>query len=232
VPSPLPIPTAPGDKVPGVTQRNIEAIAQLEQELHRQRTLVDRVSDRITSFVGSVQFVIAHAAVILGWVLLNSLLPRAAAFDPFPFNFLNLTLAIEAVLLSTFVLMSQNRQNHQADRWAHLDLQVSLLAEQETTKMLQMLQQICDHLGMKQVKRDKELREMVQTTHVEVLVEELDQAREDAREEAEEETAEQAQEREEAREAKADAKAEAKEKKKEGAKKEAKKPGPEKAGPG
>lgn len=173
-----PFPTPPSDKAPGVTQRNIEAIAQLEQEFSRQRTWMDRISDRVTAFVGSLQFVLAHALVILGWVLLNAFLPSAARFDPYPFNFLNLTLAIEAVLLSTFVLMSQNRQNHQADRWAHLDLQVSLLAEQETTKMLQMLQKLCDQMGMKHVSRDKELREMVQTTHVETLVEELDQARE------------------------------------------------------
>lgn len=231
MPSPLPFPTAPGDKMPGVTQRNIEAIAQLEQEFSRQRTLVDRVSDRITGFVGSVQFVLAHGCVILAWVLFNSLLPRGAAFDPYPFNFLNLTLAIEAVLLSTFVLMSQNRQNHQADRWAHLDLQVSLLAEQEATKMLQMLGQICDHLGMKQVSRDKELREMVQTTHVEVLVEELDQAREDAREEAQEETPQQAEEREAAKDAKEGARAEAKKEARQ-KKKDANEPGPGKAGPG
>jgi uncharacterized membrane protein len=233
VPSPLPVPSAPGDKVPGVTQRNIDAIAQLEQEFSRQRTPLDRVSDGITAFVGSVQFVIAHAALILAWVLVNFALPERGAFDPYPFTFLNLLLGVETVFLSTFVLMSQNRQNHQADRWAHLDLQVSLLAEQETTKMLQMLRQISDHLGLKQVARDKELREMVQTTHVEVLVEELDQARESAEEEAKEETAEQAQERQAASEAKAEAKAEAKEAKAEAkrdAKKEAKEPGQGKNG--
>ena len=84
---------------------------------------------------------------------------------------LNLVLAVETVFLSTFVLMSQNRQNHQADRWAHLDLQLSMLGEQEATKMLQLLQKICDRLGMPQVARDRELREMVQTTQVEVLAE-------------------------------------------------------------
>jgi len=167
------------NKVPGVAQRNIDAIAQLEQEFTRQRSTLDRVSDGISSFVGSVQFVLAHAVAFLIWILLNAgIVPGLPAFDPYPFTFLNLVLAIEAVFLSTFVLMSQNRQNHQADRWAHLDLQVSLLGEQETTKMLQMLGKICDHLGLKQVTRDKELKEMVQTTHVEVLAEELNQARE------------------------------------------------------
>ena len=130
----------PSDKVPGVTLRNIEAVAQLEQEFQRQRTGLDRASDAITAFVGSIQFVIAHGVGISLWVLLNAaLLARGWDFDPYPFVFLNLVLGVESVFLSTFVLMSQNRQNHQADRWAHLDLQVSLLDEQETTKMLQML---------------------------------------------------------------------------------------------
>jgi uncharacterized membrane protein len=174
----------PAEKVPAVAQRNIEAIAQLEQEMLRQRTGLDRVSDAISAFVGSIQFVIAHAIGIFAWMVLNAvLLYWQSAFDPYPFVFLNLVLGVETVFLSTFVLMSQNRQNHQADRWAHLDLQVSLLAEQEATKMLQMLQQICDQVGLKQMAKDKELKEMVQTTHVEVLAEELAEARE-----AEEET--------------------------------------------
>jgi uncharacterized membrane protein len=168
----------PAEKIPGLTQRNIEAIAQLEQEFRRQRTSLDRASDAISAFVGSIQFVIAHALGIAAWVALNIGLLWLRAFDPYPFVFLNLVLAVETVFLSTFVLMSQNRQNHQADRWAHLDLQLSLLGEQEATKMLQMLQQICDRLGMKEVARDRELHEMVKTTQVEVLAEELDQARE------------------------------------------------------
>src|SRR5205085_1269740 len=97
---------------------------------------------------------------------------------PYPFVFLNFVLAVEAVILSTFVLMSQNRQNRQADQWAHLDLQVSLLAEQETTKMLQMLQSICERLNLPDAARDRELKEMIQKTHVEVLAEELEKARE------------------------------------------------------
>jgi uncharacterized membrane protein len=169
---------SPSDRIPGLTQRNIEAIAQLEQEFRQQRSRLDRGSDAISAFVGSIQFVIAHAVGLAAWVALNIGLVWLRPFDPYPFVFLNLVLAVETVFLSTFVLMSQNRQNHQADRWAHLNLQLSMLSEQEATKMLQLLQQICDRLGLQQVARDRELREMVQTTQVEVLAEELDQARE------------------------------------------------------
>ena len=166
----------PTDKKPGLSQRNIDSIVQLEQGFMRGRSGLDRASDLISTFVGSVYFVIAHTVLISAWVGAN-VLPGLWGFDPYPFVFLNLVLAVETVFLSTFVLMSQNRQTHQADRWAHLNLQISLLAEQESTKMLQMLQKICDRLGMDQ-KADKELKEMIQTTHVEVLSGELDQARE------------------------------------------------------
>jgi uncharacterized membrane protein len=75
--------------------------------------------------------------------------------------------------------MSQNRQNRQADQWAHVDLQIGLLAEQEMTKALQMLQRIQDSLGVgKEARQDPELKEMVETTHVETLVKELEKARE------------------------------------------------------
>jgi uncharacterized membrane protein len=117
--SPSPTP----DTIPAVAQRNIEAVARLEQEMLERRSRLDRVSDAITAFVGSIRFVLAHGVAFTAWVAVNSgAVPGVSPFDPFPFSFLNLILAAEAVLLSTFVLMSQNRQIHQADRRAHLDL--------------------------------------------------------------------------------------------------------------
>ena len=69
--------------------------------------------------------------------------------------------------------MSQKRQSRQADQWAHVALQVGLLAEQETTKMLQLLQSICNHLGIKSVAHDQELKEMAQMTPILAIVQEL-----------------------------------------------------------
>jgi uncharacterized membrane protein len=169
-------PVKPAEKPPGLSQRNIDSIVQLEQGFLRERTTLDVWSDRITTFAGSIYFVIAHVLLISTWVAAN-LMP-GLVFDEYPFQFMNLVLAVETVFLSTFVLMSQNRQNRQADRWAHLELQISLLAEQESTKMLQMLQQICGRLGLDKAVKDKELKEMLETTHVETLAGEIDQARE------------------------------------------------------
>jgi uncharacterized membrane protein len=159
-------------------RKNIASIAELEDQLERRRSGVDRVSDAITGFVGSLRFLAAHVLGFGAWVLWNAGLFAAPPFDPYPFVFLNFVLAVEAVVLSTFVLMSQNRQNRRSEDWAHLALQVSLLAEQETTKILQMQQAVCEQLGLQKVARDAELKEMVETTHVEVLAKELGQARE------------------------------------------------------
>jgi uncharacterized membrane protein len=165
--------------VPAPIRRNIESITQLEQAFVQQRTAVDVISDTVTGFTGSLRFILAHAAFFTAWILLNTvLLPAADRFDPFPFGFLGLVVGLEAIFLSTFVLMSQNRQNRMADQWAHVDLQVTLLAEQENTKMLQMLQRIYDFLGLeKETRHDKELKELVEATQVERLVEELAKAR-------------------------------------------------------
>lgn len=176
-------PTAkPTKKPPGLSRRNIESIVQLEQEFMRARTRLDRISDAVSNFVGSIYSLVMHAALIVTWITINTYF-SFWRFDSYPYNLLSLVLAVETVFLSAFVLMSQNRQSRQADRWSHLDLQIGLLAEQESTKMLQLLQKICDKLGMPQVAADRELKEMVQTTHVEVLVDQLDQARESDSEE-------------------------------------------------
>ena len=128
-----------------------------------------------------MRFIIAHLVLFSIWFVLNTLwLYGPFKFDPYPFTFLNLVLGVKAVLLGTFVLMSQSRQNRQADLWLHVLLQVGLLSEQETTKTLQMLQQICQHLGLKEAAQDKELKQLIQTTQIEALAEELEHVREKA----------------------------------------------------
>jgi uncharacterized membrane protein len=166
--------------VPETIKRNIESVAQLEQEFLRQRSPVACLSDRITDFAGRPLFITAQAVCFVGWVVLNTVDAfGGVAFDLYPFSLLGLCVASEAALLSFFVLMSQKRQTRQADQWAHVHLQVSLLAEQEMTKMLQLLRSICDHLGLETVARDKDLKEMVKPTHVLALVQEVEKMREE-----------------------------------------------------
>jgi uncharacterized membrane protein len=84
--------------------------------------------------------------LVLAWGVINlNLIPSVKPFDPFPFGILALVISSESVVLTIFVPISQNRMTRQAERRSHLDLQVSMLAEQELTTMLEMQQKICTH---------------------------------------------------------------------------------------
>jgi uncharacterized membrane protein len=67
----------------------------------------------------------------------SSKIPTIRPFDPYPFSLLGVIVAVEAVILSSFILMRQNRMMHRGERRDHLNLQVDLLAEKEMTKVLQ-----------------------------------------------------------------------------------------------
>src|SRR5207249_1655562 len=108
------------------------------------------ISDSITRFAGSSLFIVLHIIWFTVWIILNlGSVHIIHSFDPYPFTFLTMVVSLEAIFLSIFVLISQNRMAHQADRRAHLDLQINLLAEQENTMMLRMLETLCERHGIK-----------------------------------------------------------------------------------
>lgn len=151
---------------------NIQAIVELEERQEQQRSLSDRVADGIAGFVGTVGFVLLHLVWFGLWVVINMrLIKPVPAFDPYPFQLLAMLVSLEGVLLSTFVLIKQNRMSNRADRRAHLDLQVNLLTEKETTKVIQLLERVSRHLG---VDVDRETRELAEVTAVQELARELD----------------------------------------------------------
>jgi uncharacterized membrane protein len=164
----------------GAARRNIAAVRDLATEVRRGRTQIDRVTDAISGFAGSPRFLLAQVAVVGGWVALNA--APWFRFDPFPFEFLNFVLAVEAIVLSTIVLMAQNRLGRETSEQAELHLQIGLLAEQETTKMLEMLRAIHTRLGLGAAAKDKELGEMIQTTQVELIADELKRTRTEEKE--------------------------------------------------
>jgi len=131
------------------TQYNIDAIAKLEHDALNRRTPTERVSDAITKVVGNMGFLLAQLILISGWSLVNlHAIPGLKAFDPFPFGILALVVSSESVFLTIFVLISQSRMARQSERRSHLDLQVGMLSEQELTTILQMLQKLCQHMGV------------------------------------------------------------------------------------
>ncbi len=161
---------------PPSAQANINTVVALEEEAQQKRTAADRISDLIANFVGSMPFVVLHLFWFGGWVVINmGWLPGKLKFDPYPFALLCMLVSLEGVLLSTFVLIKQNRMSQRADQRAHLDLQVNLLSEKEVTKILQLQRLICARLDIKEADEDKEVAELSAVTAVGNIARELDE---------------------------------------------------------
>jgi uncharacterized membrane protein len=156
--------------MPPSAQANINTIVRLEEQALKERSVADRISDAIANFVGSIPFVAMHVAWFGIWVGLNAGLWK---FDPYPFALLCMLVSLEGVLLSTFVLIKQNRMSQRADHRSHLDLQINLLAEKEVTKILQLQQLICRRLGIEEAETDREVSELSHVTAIENLAQEL-----------------------------------------------------------
>ena len=157
------------------TQYNIDAIAKLEHDALDRRTPTERVSDVITKLVGNLGFLLAQLILISGWGLVNlHVIPGLKAFDPFPFGVLALVVSSESVFLTIFVLISQSRMARQSERRSHLDLQVGMLSEQELTTILQLLQKLCQHMGVNVDSSKQEVQSFSKTTDVHKLASELE----------------------------------------------------------
>ncbi len=159
---------------PRTAQSNIEKIVQLEEEDERRRSFIDRFPVMVGSFAGSITFVLCQLIFAGFWAVANSgIVPGLPTFDPFPYSLLSGVLGLEGVLLTAFVLIRQNRMSMVADRRSHLDLQISLLAETETTKVIQMLERMSRQMGMERSVTDQETKELGKATAVEDLAREL-----------------------------------------------------------
>lgn len=154
---------------------NIHAVARLEKDQEHERPISDRIGDAIGTFAGTITFVLLHLAWFVLWATVNTgLVPGLPSFDPYPFALLTMLVSMEGVLLTTFVLIKQNRASQRADRRDHLDLQINLLTEKEVTKLIQMLEHISAHLGIEREVVDDETRELGEVTAVGELAQEFD----------------------------------------------------------
>ena len=156
--------------------KNVQAIADLERRLLDERTHINRLSDVGTRIAGSPSFIFLHLAIFAGWLVLNT---THYAFDQSPFNLLNLILALEAIVLTSIVLISQRDLRRLTDLRAHLDLQVNILAEQELTAILGLVNQICKRLDI-DVKSTKPAAEaLAEETDLQTIATVLEEAREE-----------------------------------------------------
>lgn len=156
-----------------VARRNISEILELEDQFDKQRGAMDRVLASVASWIGSLPCIGIHFVWFITWILVNSLAQPRHRFDPFPFPLLGTIVSVEAVFLSTIVLVEQNWASRRDMRRDHLHLQVNLLAEQEITKVLELQRMICERLGIHEVEYDADVLAMSESTEVQDLAEEL-----------------------------------------------------------
>ena len=142
-------PPPPAHGLAPVLDRNIQALQERRRREERAASRHDQVADAITRFTGSMLFVYIHIAVFGFWIVANlHWIPGVPAWDE-TFVVLAMAASVEAIFLSTFVLITQNRMAAAVDKRAGLDLQISLLTEHELTKIATLLSDIRKHFGVK-----------------------------------------------------------------------------------
>ena len=163
-------------------EENVQAIKRWERALLLARSKAEQVSDWIACTAASGPVLVLHLIWFGTWVVVNcGMIQGIRPFDPFPFPFLTMTVSLEAIFLALFVLASQNRLTRQADKRSHLDLQIDLLAEQEMTAVLQLLQDIAQHLEVRTTVTPEQLRDLMKKTDLSRLTSRLDELAEPAK---------------------------------------------------
>jgi uncharacterized membrane protein len=149
-----------------IRERHKKFREELKSRLDVKRTWMDSVAEFLTVQFGTVWFFSLNAALFVVWILLNTgAIPGIQPFDKYPFNFLTMVVSLEAIFLSIIVLISQNRQSKIADTREQIDFEVDVRDEEETTKVLVMVEQIARHLNIP-LAEDPELKEMEERTDI------------------------------------------------------------------
>ncbi len=147
-------------------QQHVEMIAKHEQEFLERRTRSERLGDLIAGAAGNLTFVCIHLGIFAIWVVVN-VAPGMRHFDPAPFSMLATIVALEAILLASFILMKQARIGRRSDEREHLMLQLMLLMEKEITAVLDLNRQIARQVGLEQAADRPGMEELSQHTSIE-----------------------------------------------------------------
>ena len=156
-----------------ITRRNVRTVRELEQMAVADPSFADRTASFVARFCGSIHFVWVHAVAFGAWIAVNAI-PGLPHWDPYPFTFLTMWASMESIFIASFILISQNYAMRLSERRDQLELQVNLLAEQETTKTLQLLESVARHLGVQQGE-DPEVSALAQATQLDALAKEIDE---------------------------------------------------------
>src|SRR3982751_4476219 len=148
------------------------AIGAIKAQHAAYRSSLERFVDRLNGIASSTPFLVAHLLWFAVWILWNTGLLGLRKFDPYPFGFLTMVVSLEAIFLSIFVLMAQQRESAIAELREELSLQISLRVEQEVTKTLQLVAGLYTRMGHR-VSDDPELVHMLQPLDVKAIERDL-----------------------------------------------------------
>lgn len=132
------------------TERRRQFFKSFEAKSLKSRSLLTQLADDLTEICGSTAFLFFHVIFFASWLMVNTeVIPGSIAFDPYPFGLLTMVVSLEAIILSIFVLVSQNRSAYINSLREEVHLRVNLIAEEEITKILETLDEMKKHMGMK-----------------------------------------------------------------------------------
>jgi uncharacterized membrane protein len=155
---------------------NVETILRHEQEFLAHRSHAERLGDSTAAVVGSLGFVACQLLFVAGWILVNaSHFFAVRHFDPVPFSLLSACLALEGILLASFILMRQARLGRRSDEREHLMLQILMLTEKEVTAVIGMNRQIAVKLGLRDVGADRDIQQLGEDTSIDEVAESIQQ---------------------------------------------------------
>jgi uncharacterized membrane protein len=157
------------DDLAPVVQRNIKALTGRRRDSEEARAAHHRVADWISSTVGTMWFVVIQVALLVAWVAIN----RGLQFDP-EYTGLATTASVESIFLTAFVLISQNRMRALADERADLDVQMTLLAEHEITRLMRLVDAVAEKLDVPADNEDRrDIEHLVEEVEPEQVLEEI-----------------------------------------------------------
>jgi uncharacterized membrane protein len=162
----------------GVMDRNIKEIMKLRQQDEKEKTTDEHIADKITRFAGSMSFVYIHLVLFTAWIVYNKGFIGIKPVDP-SFTGLMLFASVEAIFLSVFVLIRQNRMNELADKRANLELQVSLLAEHEITHLITLVKAIAHNLNIDEA-HNPDIDELTRQVNPQQVLETIDKHKKDS----------------------------------------------------
>lgn len=119
------------------------------EQIKKLRSFGDKLADKVTTIAGSSGFLALNVVWFVVWILMNEgVFGKHWIFDPYPFGFLTMVVSLEAIILSVFVLISQNRQSERSEIRSELDYVTDLQADAEIVTIMSILERLSEKQGI------------------------------------------------------------------------------------